>query len=120
VDVAAAPGNVMIFLAEGTEAAVLRRIAEHVRPGGLLVAGFQLGGGHLSLSAYDAHATAAGFSLEARYASWDRQPFDGGDYAVSVHRLDGTSGRAPTGDRASSQAGRRSEPGGAAHGNTPS
>jgi SAM-dependent methyltransferase len=86
VDLALAAGNVMIFLAEGTEAAVLGRIAGHVRPGGLLVAGFQLGGDQLSLAAYDAHARAAGFSLEQRYATWDRQPFTGGDYAVSVHR----------------------------------
>ena len=28
----------------------------------------------------------AGLSRAARWASWDRQPFAGGDYAVTVHR----------------------------------
>jgi hypothetical protein len=32
-------------------------------------------------------ARAAGLHLVHRWATWDRQPFDGGDYAVSVHAL---------------------------------
>jgi hypothetical protein len=28
----------------------------------------------------------AGLSLTEQYATWDRQPFDGGGYRVSVHR----------------------------------
>src|SRR5205807_2664976 len=35
-------GNVMIFLQPGTEADVVARLATHLEPGGLLVAGFQL------------------------------------------------------------------------------
>jgi len=86
-DLIAAPGNVMIFLAPGTEGDVLQRLAAHLRPGGLLVAGFQVTGDGLSTAAYDAHAAAAGLDLAQRWATWDRQPFDGGDYVVSVHQL---------------------------------
>lgn len=90
-DLIAAPGNVMIFLAPGTEGDVLQRLAAHLRPHGLLVAGFQLTGSGLSTAAYDAHATAAGLELAHRWATWERRPFDGGDYAVSVHRRGGRS-----------------------------
>ncbi len=80
-------GNVMIFLAPGTEAPVVANLARHLGPGGVLVAGFQLQPGRLALPDYDACAEAAGLVLAERWATWDRQPFeDGGDYAVSVHR----------------------------------
>jgi hypothetical protein len=52
------------------------------------VAGFQLGGGRLPLGRYDEVAAAAGFALVDRFATWSGDPFvEGGDYAVSVHRL---------------------------------
>ena len=41
-DAVAMAGNVMIFLDPGTEAAVLANMARHLRPGGRIVAGFQL------------------------------------------------------------------------------
>jgi hypothetical protein len=37
------------------------------------------------LADYDTDAQAAGFALKERYATWDRAPFEGGAYAVSVH-----------------------------------
>jgi SAM-dependent methyltransferase len=79
-------GNVMIFLAPGTEAGVVANLARHLEPGGLFVAGFSLEPGRLDLATYDDHARAAGLVLEERWATWDRRPFDGGSYAVSVHR----------------------------------
>ena len=79
-------GNVMIFLAPGTEAAVVAALARHVERDGALVAGFSLEPGRLDLATYDAHAAAAGLALSERWATWDRQPYAGGDYAVSVHR----------------------------------
>ena len=79
-------GNVMIFLAPGTEAGVVANLARHLSPGGALVAGFQLEPGRLALADYDAYAEAAGLVLAERWATWERQPFAGGDYAVSVHR----------------------------------
>ncbi|MEU6435372.1 class I SAM-dependent methyltransferase [Streptomyces albidoflavus] len=85
-DVVVMAGNVPLFTAPGTEAALVAGVARHVRPGGgRLVAGFSLDRGY-TLEAYDAHASAAGLDLEARYATWDRELYDGGAYAVSVHR----------------------------------
>lgn len=91
-DLVALPGNVMIFVEAADRGRVLRRCAAHLDTGGLLVAGFQLGRG-LSLDDHDAFATGAGFELVARYATWDGDPYAGGDYAVSVHRLVQRSGR---------------------------
>ena len=84
-DVVVLAGNVMIFVEHGTEAAVIEQLSEPLVPGGLLVAGFQLATGRLTLERYDQHAAAAGLEFVGRWASWDREPFDGGDYAVSVH-----------------------------------
>jgi len=85
-DVVLLAGNVMIFLAPGTEAGVVANLARHLEPGGALVAGFSLEPGRLDLDTYDGHARAAGLVLAERWATWDRQPFNGGNYAVSVHR----------------------------------
>lgn len=79
-------GNVMIFLTPGSEGAVVDNLARHLRPGGALVAGFQLQPGRLDLATYDAHCRAAGLALDGRWATWQGHPFEGGDYAVSVHR----------------------------------
>ena len=85
-DLVALPGNVMIFLDRGTEPDVVDQLAARLRPGGLLVAGFQLQTGRLTLDRYDEITVAAGLQLVDRWATWDREPFHGGDYAVSVHR----------------------------------
>lgn len=86
-DVIVMAGNVMIFLQEGTEAAVVFNLAPALAPGGALVAGFQLGSRSWDLPDYDGWATDAGLVLEARWSTWDRQPWkEHGDYAVSVHR----------------------------------
>ncbi len=85
-DVVVLAGNVMIFLRPGTEGDVVAAMARHLNPGGALVAGFQLQPGRLDLATYDRHAAAAGLEADDRWATWDRQPFSGGDYAVSVHR----------------------------------
>jgi SAM-dependent methyltransferase len=80
-------GNVMIFVVPGTEGAVVGQVARHLRPGGLMVAGFQVTPGRLSLDLYDELAGAAGLVLAERFATWDRKPWaPGGDFAVSVHR----------------------------------
>ena len=88
-DAAVAAGNVMIFLERGTEAAVVANLAAHLRPGGALVAGFQLSDGYMQLHVYDALAERNGLELESRYSTWEGAPFGGGDYAVSIHRRSG-------------------------------
>jgi SAM-dependent methyltransferase len=90
-DVAVAAGNVMILLTPGTETAVLANLGRHLRPGGLLIAGFQLRAEHLTLAGDDHAAAAAGLTLAERFSTWDREPWQPtSSYAVSVHRL--TSG----------------------------
>ncbi|HVM39767.1 MAG TPA: class I SAM-dependent methyltransferase [Acidimicrobiia bacterium] len=84
-DVVVMAGNVPLFTAPGTEADLVAGCARHVRTGGVLVAGFQTDRGY-GLEAYDAAAGAAGLVLADRFATWDGDPFDGGPYAVSVHR----------------------------------
>src|SRR3954451_8574004 len=59
-DVAVLAGNVMVFVGPGDELNVLRRLADHLEPGGLLVSGFQLDVGRYALADYDADAEAAG------------------------------------------------------------
>jgi SAM-dependent methyltransferase len=87
-DIVVMAGNVPLFTAPGTHAALVAGCERHVAPGGALVAGFQLGKSY-SLADYDSHCAAAGLHLAERYATWDREPYvDGGDYAVSVHRRD--------------------------------
>jgi SAM-dependent methyltransferase len=85
-DAAVLAGNVMIFLAPGTEADVIRNLVRHLRPGGLLVSGFQLLPGGLDLARYDGLAHEAGLVLTGRFATWDREAWTGEEtYAVSVH-----------------------------------
>ncbi|THA59524.1 class I SAM-dependent methyltransferase [Streptomyces sp. A0958] len=95
-DLVVAAGNVFALLAPGTEATVVRRLSAALRPGGLLVAGFGLDEAHLpvepglTLAEYDDCCTAAGLVPADRFATWDAAPYDGGGYAVSVHRRQDT------------------------------
>lgn len=91
-DVILLAGNVMIFLAPGTEERVMGELVDRLAPGGLLVAGFSIRPDRLPLAEYDRVAAGAGLESVARFATWDREPYDGGDYAVSVHRRAGAAG----------------------------
>jgi SAM-dependent methyltransferase len=85
-DAAVLAGNVMPFLAPGTEGPVLARITAHLRDDGLLVVGFGLERGY-PLADFDAHAAAAGLELEHRFATWDLRPWqDDAPFAVTVLR----------------------------------
>ncbi|WP_019877301.1 class I SAM-dependent methyltransferase [Sporichthya polymorpha] len=93
-DLVVAAGNVFPFLAPGTGARVLERLAAHLRPDGLLVSGFGLDRAHLPAPAatvpiedYDAWCAAAGLTAVDRRGTWDGDPWTAaGGYAVSVHR----------------------------------
>ncbi|NEA63866.1 class I SAM-dependent methyltransferase [Streptomyces sp. SID12488] len=92
-DLALAAGNVIPLLAPGTEAAVVRQLADTLRPGGLLVTGMGLDAAHLplpkppvTLAEFDHWCTGAGLTLRQRYATWNGDPYHHGcGYAVSVH-----------------------------------
>lgn len=87
VDVAVAAGNVLIFVAPGTEAQAVAQLASTLRPGGVLVTGFSVRRGGYDPAALDAHAAAAGLTLIERWSTWDRQRWAPSDrYQVAVHR----------------------------------
>lgn len=84
-DVVVAAGNVVVFLAPGTEAEVVRRLAAHVRPGGVLVSGWRTD--RMTRARYDELAAGAGLQQVARYATWDAQPWSAdADWCVAVDR----------------------------------
>ncbi|MBJ7359867.1 MAG: class I SAM-dependent methyltransferase [Nocardioides sp.] len=85
-DGAVLAGNVMVFLAPGTEAAALRRVAAHVRADGFVVTGFHTNR-ELSLDTFDRAADEAGLRHEHRFATWDLRAWhDAADFAVTVLR----------------------------------
>ncbi|PMR61665.1 SAM-dependent methyltransferase [Verrucosispora sp. ts21] len=85
-DAAVLAGNVMTFVAAGTEVAVLRQVAAHVRPDGVIAIGFGTDRGY-PLADFDAHVAAAGLRRDHRFATWDLRPWhDDADFAVSVLR----------------------------------
>ncbi len=92
-DVVVMAGNVPLFTAAGTHAALVAGCARHLDSAGCLVAGFQLDRGY-TVEDYDHHCHAAGLILVDRYATWSCQAYDDSSpYAVSVHRC-----RPPTRD----------------------
>jgi SAM-dependent methyltransferase len=87
-DVVVLAGNVLIFVAPGTEGAVLANLAGQLAPGGRMIAGYSLSPGGLTVAHHDELAAEVGLALEDRWSTWDRSPFAGDStYAVSVHRL---------------------------------
>ena len=87
-DVVAMPGNVMIYCRTQDRGPIVANLATHLGNGGLLIAGFTIdrGVGALTVDEYDNHCTRAGLVLLERYATWERDPFEAGNYAVSVYR----------------------------------
>lgn len=85
-DAAVVAGNVLAFVAQGTEPDVLRGIAAHLTPGGVALVGFGTDRGY-ALADFDADLAGAGFELEQRFATWDLRPWhDDAEFAVSVLR----------------------------------
>jgi SAM-dependent methyltransferase len=92
-DLVVAAGNVMVFLAPGTEAEVVARMAAHLTPGGVLVSGWRTerapddGRPRLAVATYDAWAHAAGLEPVVRHATWDGDPWvETADWCVAVDR----------------------------------
>lgn len=85
-------GNVMVFLAEGTERDVLSRLHALARPGGRLVVGFAVRNGPPSARDYPADefaadAAAAGWMLEHRFATFELDPWtEDSEFLVAVLR----------------------------------
>jgi SAM-dependent methyltransferase len=82
-------GNVMIFLTPGTQAATLANMARHLKPGGLLVAAFELT--HqpqtiLTIESYDELAKTVRLRKVVRWSTWEQEAWNSNSrYTVSVH-----------------------------------
>ncbi len=81
-DVVVMAGNVPLFTEPGTQDRLVAGVARHVRE--FLITGFSLDRGY-TVEEYDEHCAQAGLKLVERYATWDREEFRNGAYAVSVH-----------------------------------
>ncbi|MBP2368798.1 class I SAM-dependent DNA methyltransferase [Pseudonocardia parietis] len=77
-------GNVIPYASD--RSGVVAGCARHLRPGGLLLAGFSLRPGWPTPEEYDGWCAAAGLEPQQRWATWHRDPYDGGDYLVALHR----------------------------------
>lgn len=93
-DVAVLAGNVIPYAQRRAE--LVAACARHLVPGGRVVAGFQLQEGWPTLADYDGWCAAAGLTAQARYATWDREPYTGGDYVVTVDVSGSGSGPSPS------------------------
>lgn len=83
-DIVVVAGNVMTFLAPGTEVEVLRRLGAHVGADGRVVVGFGAGRGY-PFAKFFADLLLADLRLESVYSTWDLRPFvDSSDFVVAV------------------------------------
>jgi hypothetical protein len=84
-DAAVSAGNVLGFVAPGTEQQVLSNIWRQLAPDAPYVTGFHVD--RYALSDFDRDLEQAGFVLESRFATWDLRPWTAGsEFAVSILR----------------------------------
>ncbi len=84
-DAAVLAGNVMAFVAIGSEIQVLSNVRAVLKPDGFAVVGFHTDCYEIPL--FDSHISAAGFILESRFATWDLRPWNSeSDFTVTVLR----------------------------------
>lgn len=84
-DAAVLAGNVLAFVAPGSEREVLEQVATHVAPDGFIVVGFHVD--RVALEDFDRDVAAAGLAVEHRFATWDLRAWhDHADFAVTVLR----------------------------------
>ncbi|ALL76463.1 SAM-dependent methyltransferase [Pseudonocardia sp. EC080610-09] len=76
-------GNVIPYATD--RPGLLAGCARHLRPGGLLLAGYTLRPDWPTVGDVDGWCAAAGLEPVERWSTWDRAPWDGGDYAVTLH-----------------------------------
>jgi 2-polyprenyl-3-methyl-5-hydroxy-6-metoxy-1,4-benzoquinol methylase len=91
-DLVVMAGNVIVFVAPGTEQQVVDRLAAHLVPGGLLVSGWRTD--RMSLPAYDGLVTA--LEPVARHSTWDAGSWrDDAPWCVAVDRRLGSAPAGP-------------------------
>jgi len=80
-------GNVINFVTPSRRRLAVANMANHVRPGGLLIDGHSLKASDAQLADYDQWASASGLELAGRWSTWQRDAFDESSaFAVSVFR----------------------------------
>jgi SAM-dependent methyltransferase len=84
-DAAVLAGNVLPFVAPGTEVEVLRRVGAHIAADGFVIVGFHVD--RLPLARFDEQVVKANLRIEHRFATWDVKGwYDDADFAVTVLR----------------------------------
>ena len=79
-------GNVLVYMAPGTERAGLAGLADLLVPGGRMAAGFATDRAY-TVANLDTDANAVGLVIESRFATWHLDPWrDDSDWAVTVLR----------------------------------
>ena len=100
-DLIVLPGNVLVYLAPGTERAVLQVLTRRLRPGGQIVAGFAADREYAPAALLD-DALAVGLAPEHRFATWHLDPWHpSSDWCVAVLRgpnADGPNADGPGAD----------------------
>lgn len=90
-DLVLCAGNVMVFLAPGSEPRVLQRLRSHTREGGRVVIGYRRDGTYPD-ERFLEDVVTAGLRLEQRFDTWNLDPFtEEGDFAVTVLRVPAAS-----------------------------
>ena len=91
-DVVVCAGNVLTFLAAGTEVEVLRRFRAHLAPGGRAVVGFGTARGYAP-DQFVADLKEAGLRVDVALATWDLRPWTpDADFLVAVLSADAPAG----------------------------
>ena len=84
-DAAVSAGNVITYVAPGTQAATLAAIRSHLLPDAPCVIGFHTE--RYETAEFDAHLGQAGFVLESRFSTWDLRPWiPDAEFCVSILR----------------------------------
>lgn len=92
-DVVVCAGNVMTFVAPGTEVEVLRRLGAAVRADGRVVVGFGAGRGYPFAQFFD-DVRAAGLRVDVALSTWDLRALEpDADFLVAVLTPGGGRGR---------------------------
>jgi 2-polyprenyl-3-methyl-5-hydroxy-6-metoxy-1,4-benzoquinol methylase len=88
-DVIVMAGNIPLFCAPSSQAAIIKSLVDHLDDGGYLISGFSLEtrtNAYLRLD-YQRDALAAGLNEVAVYSTWDENPStDEDDYTVMLHQ----------------------------------
>ena len=88
-DVIVMAGNIPLFCAPNSQAAIIKSLSDHLEPGGYLISGFSLESRPAAYlrADYQRDALAAGLTEVAVYSTWDESPStDGDDYTVMLHQ----------------------------------